>query len=229
MNIAILGTGSVGRTLAEKLAAQGHNVTIGTRNPAETLARTDTDMTGTGPFALWQADHPAVQLDTFTNAAAASEVILVATNGFGTLPAIEAAGAEAIGSKIVIDISNPLDFSKGMPPTLFVSNDDSLGEQVQRAMPNARVVKSLNTMWGGLMVAPELLADGNHSVFVSGNDIDAKATVSSYLTEWFGWKPSSIVDLGDLSSARGTEMYLPLWLRLFGATGSGLLNIHVVR
>jgi 8-hydroxy-5-deazaflavin:NADPH oxidoreductase len=229
MNIAIFGTGSVGRTLAEKLVTQGHSVTVGTRNPAETLARTDTDMMGNGPFAPWHAANSSVQLDTFANAAAASEVILLATNGLGTLPSIEAAGIENIGSKIIIDISNPLDFSKGMPPTLFVSNDDSLGEQVQRAVPNARVVKSLNTLWGGLMVAPELLADGNHSVFVSGNDTDAKATVSSYLTNWFGWKPSSIVDLGDITTARGTEMYLPLWLRLFGATGSGLLNIHVVR
>jgi 8-hydroxy-5-deazaflavin:NADPH oxidoreductase len=229
MNISIFGTGSVGRTLAEKLVSQGHRVTIGTRDTTETLSRTDSDMMGNGPFSQWQAANPSVQLDTFANAARSAEVILLATNGLGTVAAIEAAGAQAIGSKIIIDISNPLDFSKGMPPTLFVSNDDSLGEQVQRAVPNARVVKSLNTMWAGLMVAPELLADGEHSVFVSGNDSAAKTTVSTYLTDWFGWKPSSIVDLGDLSTARGTEMYLPLWLRLFGAGGTGLFNIKVVR
>jgi 8-hydroxy-5-deazaflavin:NADPH oxidoreductase len=229
MNISIFGTGSVGRTLAEKLVSQGHRVTIGTRDTTETLSRTDSDMMGNGPFSQWQAANPSVQLDTFANAASAAEVILLATNGLGTVAAIEAAGAQAIGSKIIIDISNPLDLSKGMPPTLFVSNDDSLGEQVQRAVPNARVVKSLNTMWARLMVAPELLAEGEHSVFVSGDDSAAKTTVSTYLADWFGWKPSSIVDLGDLSTARGTEMYLPLWLRLFGAGGTGLFNIKVVR
>jgi 8-hydroxy-5-deazaflavin:NADPH oxidoreductase len=229
MKIAILGTGSVGRTLASKLVAQGHSVVIGTRSPSETLARTDTDMTGTGPFAEWHLANPTVGLETFATAAETGEVIIVATNGFGSIPAVEAAGAAAIGSKIVIDVSNPLDFSKGMPPTLSVSNDDSLGEQVQRAVPNARVVKSLNTMWAGLMVAPESLADGNHTVFVSGNDAQAKATVTGYLADWFGWKPSSVMDLGDITTARGTEMYLPLWLRMFGVNGSGLLNINVVR
>jgi predicted dinucleotide-binding enzyme len=125
-----------------------------------------------------------------------------------------------------MDISNPLDFSRGMPPTLFVCNDDSLGEQIQREFPQTMVVKTLNTLTASLMVNPGLLADGDHTVFVSGNDQAAKSQVSKWLAEWFGWK--HILDLGDITTARGVEMYLPLWLRLWGALGTGMLNIKVI-
>ncbi len=153
-------------------------------------------------------------------------MLVNATNGKGSLPALEAAGAEAISDKVLIDISVPLDFSRGMPPSLFVCNTDSLGERIQRAFPDARVVKTLNTVNARVMVDPKALAGGGHTMFVSGNDPQAKQAATKLLGE-FGW--TDILDLGDISTARGTEMYLPLWLRLFGAVGSPMISIKVVR
>ena len=149
-----------------------------------------------------------------------------ATNGAGSLEALRAAGEENVDGKILIDIANPLDLSGGMPPSLFVSNTDSLGEQIQRAFPTVRVVKALNTMNAFVMADPSLVAGGEHSVFVSGNDEQAKARVTEILRS-FGWK--DVIDLGDITTARGTEMYLPLWLRLWGALGTGTFNISVMR
>ncbi len=149
-----------------------------------------------------------------------------ATNGMGSLEALKLAGESNLNGKILVDISNPLDFSKGMPPSLSVCNTDSLGEQIQRAFPAVKVVKTLNTVTASLMVNPRQLADGDHHVFVSGNDAGAKAQVTDLLKTWFGWK--HVIDLGDITTARGTEMYLPLWLRLWGALGTGMLNIKVV-
>lgn len=186
MNIAVFGTGIVGRTLDEKIASQGHTVTIGTRNPTATLARTETDAMGTGPFGPWQVDHGDVALATFADAAQASDVIIVATNGDGTIASLEAAGTDNLTGKIVIEVSNALDFSNGMPPSLFVCNTDSLGETVQRAFPAARVVKTLNTMAAAVMVNPAAVAGGHHNVFLSGNDNNAKESVSGYLQSWFG-------------------------------------------
>ena len=126
----------------------------------------------------------------------------------------------------VIDIANPLDFSSGMPPTLSICNTDSLGEQIQRAFPAVKVVKTLNTMNAMLMVAPEKLAGADHSIFVSGNDAGAKKSVTDLLRT-FGWK--DIVDLGDISTARGTEMMLPIWLRAWNAVGSPMFSFKLVR
>ncbi|MGH2841433.1 MAG: NADPH-dependent F420 reductase, partial [Solirubrobacteraceae bacterium] len=157
--------------------------------------------------------------------AAYGEVVVNATAGAASLQALEQAGAEQLAGKVLVDVSNPLDFSQGMPPTLTVCNDDSLGEQIQRAFPDARVVKTLNTVTAALMVEPALVP-GAHTVFVCGNDDGAKTQVRELLAG-FGWPPDSILDLGDISAARGTEMYLPLWLRLWGATGTGVLNVEV--
>jgi 8-hydroxy-5-deazaflavin:NADPH oxidoreductase len=127
---------------------------------------------------------------------------------------------------VLVDIANPLDFSKGMPPTLFVSNDDSLGERIQRAFPELKVVKALNTMSCTVMVNPALLP-GEHATFVSGNDAGAKAQVKQILTEGFGWK--QVVDLGDITTARGTESFLPLWIRLWGALRTADFNVQIVK
>ena len=153
-------------------------------------------------------------------------MVINATNGMGSLDALRQASETNLNSKILMDISNPLDFSHGMPPTLFISNTDSLGEQVQRTFPQLKVVKTLNTMTSSLMVNPSLVADGEHTVFLSGNDSSAKSQVAGWLADWFGWK--HIMDLGDITTARGVEMYLPLWLRLWGTLGTGMLNVHVV-
>ena len=137
------------------------------------------------------------------------------------------AGATNLNGKVLLDIANPLDASKGMPPSLSVSNTDSLGEQIQRTFPNLKVVKTLNTVTAFLMVNPGLVANADHTMFVCGNDVAAKAQVTAWLKEWFGWK--DVLDLGDITSARGTEMYLPIWLRMWGALGTGMFNVKVVR
>ena len=226
MNIAVLGTGPVGQAQAAGLAGLGHEVFVGTRDPEATLARTEPDSFGSPPFKVWREAHPQVGLGTLAQAAAQGEIVVNATNGVGTIAALEAAGEENLAGKVLLDIANPLDFSTGMPPSLAVSNTDSLGEQVQRRFPGAKVVKALNTMNALLQVAPGQLAGGDHTAFVCGNDEGAKQTVTELLSS-LGWK--DIIDLGDITTARGTEMYLALWTRLFMALPSPMFSIKVVR
>jgi hypothetical protein len=225
MRIAVLGTGMVGQALAGGLTRLGHSVTVGTRDPEVTLARTAPDGMGNPPFAAWLADHADVALTTYADAAAGAELVVLAGNGSAALDMLTAAGADHLAGKVVLDISNPLDFSSGFPPTLFVKDTDSLGEQVQAVFPEARVVKSLNTLTAALMVEPGLLG-ATTTVFVSGDDAAAKATVTDLLT---GFGHTDVIDLGGIETARGTEMFLPLWLRTMGALGTGMFNISVVR
>lgn len=226
MNIAVFGTGTVGPAVAAALVALGHDVVLGTRDPEATLARTEAGPMGGVPFAQWHAEHPGIRLTTFADAAAGADLIVNATNGSGSLPALTAAGEENLAGKVIMDIANPLDFSQGFPPSLNPVNTDSLGEQLQRAFPEARVVKTLNTMNASVMVNPASVAGGDHSVFVSGNDADAKAQVSGLLAE-LGHR--DIIDLGDITTARGTEMLLPVWLRLWGALGNADFNFKIAR
>ena len=225
MRIAVLGTGMVGRAISARLTELGHEVTIGTRDPGETLARTETDQMGNPPFSRWSAENPDVGVATFADAATAAELVVNATNGAATLAALASAGAESLAGKVLLDIAEPLDFSRGFPPRLFVDNDDSLGEQVQRAFPQARVVKALNTLNAQLQVRPELLGAVT-SVFMSSDDPEAKEIVRELLTS-FGH--TDIIDLGDLSTARGTEMMIVVWLRLWGALGTPMFNYRIVR
>jgi 8-hydroxy-5-deazaflavin:NADPH oxidoreductase len=227
MKIGVFGTGIVGQTISRKLVELGHDVMVGTRDVARTIARTDPDPYGLPPFSIWLKQNPEAKVGTFADVAKHAEIVINATNGMGSLPALEQAEETNLNGKLLIDISNPLDFSKGNPPLLSVCNTDSLGEQIQRAFPNAKVVKTLNTVTANLMVNPRQLADGDHHIFVSGNDAEAKTQVTNLLTTWFGWK--HIVDLGDITTARGTEMYLPIWLRLWGTLGTGMFNIQVVK
>ncbi len=226
MKIGIIGTGVVGRAIAARCSELGHGVTMGTREPETTLARTESDWMGNPPVATWLKQQEGVRLATFAEAASDADVVVNATSGGASLEALEAAGADNLAGKVIIDIANPLDFSAGMPPTLFVKDTDSLAEQIQRAYPDAKVVKSLNTMTASVMVNPAAVAGGDHSVFVSGDDEAAKATVGGLLRE-FGW--TEIVDLGDLTAARGLEMVLPLWLRLFGVLGTAEFNFKIAR
>ena len=225
MNIAVLGTGMVGRTLAARLHELGHSVVVGTRDPQATLARTDTDRMGNPPFSAWHADHQDVPLATFAEAAAGADLVVHASSGSAALEVLGLAGAENLAGKTLVDVSNPLDPSAGFPPTLFVKDTDSLGEQVQRAFPEARVVKTLNTMTAAIMVHPETLG-ASSTVFVSGEDADAKATVTELLRS-FGH--DDVVDLGGIETARGAEMVMPVWLRLMGALGTPFFNFKVVR
>jgi predicted dinucleotide-binding enzyme len=225
VNIAVLGTGMVGRAIAARLDELGHRVTVGTRDPEGTLARTEPDGMGNPAYAEWAEAHPRVGLARFADAAAAAEVAVNASSGTASLEVLALAGADNLAGKVLVDIANPLDFSAGFPPTLFVKDTDSLGEQIQRAFPETRVVKTLNTLNADLMVHPETLPEGS-SVFLSGDDTEAKAVVRGLLED-FGH--TDVIDLGDISTARGTEMLLPVWLRLMNALGTAAFNLKVVR
>ena len=227
MNIGVLGSGAVGQTIAARLVEVGHEVTLGTRDVAALLARTEPGMGQSESFAAWHGQHPRIVLGTFAETAAHGEVLFNCTAGGASLAALGQAGAGRLGSKILIDVANALDFSAGFPPTLSVVNTDSLGEQIQRAFPALRVVKALNTVTAAVMADPGLVAGGDHSVFVCGEDAAARAAVADYLRRWFGWR--EVIDLGGISAARGTEIYLPLWLRLRGALDTPAFNIKVVR
>jgi len=218
VDIAVLGTGSVGTTLAAGFAAAGHDVRLGTRNPDVTLARTEPDLRS------WSQEHPGVRFATFAQAAGAGEVVVNATSGEASLSALQAAGGDNLAGKVLIDVANPLDFSEGFPPRLFVQGTDSLGEQIQRAFPAARVVKTWNTMNAGLMLAPDRL-DAPTAVFLSGDDARAKEQVRD-LQASFGWQ--QIIDLGGIETARAAEMLLPMWLRLLGAVGGPDFNLAIV-
>jgi predicted dinucleotide-binding enzyme len=213
MRYAVLGTGMVGTTLATRLAELGHEVAIGTRDPAATQGRE-----GYAPV-------PGTTLATFAKAAAGAEVVINATNGDATLTVLEQTGAENLAGKPLVDLSNGLDFSKGFPPLVTAPQDDSIGEQVQRAFPEAKVVKTLNTLNASVMAHPEALPEPT-SVFVSGDDADAKATVTAMLHE-FGH--TDVIDLGDITTARGTEWMMPFWLRLMQALGTPAFNYRIVR
>lgn len=218
MNIGMLGTGAVGRTLAGKLA-ENHRVVLGSRDPAAAAGREE--------VAAWHAEHADVTIGTFAEAAAHGEMVVNATAGSASLAALEAVGAGAFDGKILLDVANPLDFSKGMPPSLTVVNTDSLAEQIQQALPVARVVKTLNTVNADVMIAPSTVAGGDHDLFICGNDPRAKETVTSLLRDEMGWR--SVRDLGDITAARAMEMYLPLWVRLMGVMETAAFNVKVVR
>ncbi len=214
MKVGVLGTGMVGQALASKLVSLEHEVVMGSRQAGNEKA------------VEWAAAAGGTAGEgTFATAAAFGDMVVNATAGAVSLAALAAAGAENLAGKVLIDVANPLDFSAGMPPTLTVCNIDSLGEQIQRAFPEALVVKALNTMSAEVMVTPGVVA-GSHNVFVAGDHAEAKAQVAAMLVS-FGWPPGDILDLGDISASRGLEMYLPLWLRLWGATGTRDVNVKV--
>ena len=226
MRIGIMGTGGVGRTLAGALSERGHEVVMGSRDPEAALANTDVNQQTGTTLSGWHGSNTAVRVATFAEAAAHGEVLMLATAGNGSLTAAEAAGDDPLVNKVLIDISNPLSWSD-QGPSLTVMNTDSLAEQVQRQHPRARVVKALNTVTAALMVDPSMLAGGDHTLPICGNDDDAKQQVTRWLDEWFGWR--DVLDLGDLSAARATEAYLLFWIRLYQATGSPVVNTKVVR
>jgi predicted dinucleotide-binding enzyme len=215
MKIGIFGSGNVATTIAGKLVSLGHEVKLGSRTATNEKAQAWVRSVGRG-----------ASQGTFADAAAFGELLFNCTLGAASLEALRAAGAEHMKGKILVDVANALDFSKGFPPSLTVANGDSLGEQIQRAFPDTKVVKALNTVTAEVMVAPERLA-GEHDLFVAGNDAEAKARVAELLRGGFGWK--RVIDVGDITAARGTEAYVLLWVRLYGALGSPLFNVHIVR
>jgi predicted dinucleotide-binding enzyme len=227
MKIAVLGTGMVGRALAGRLSGLGHDVVIGTRNVEQTRARTEPDAMGTPPYSHWQEENSEVRLMTLPEAGAHGEVIFNATNGANALAALESVGAGPLAGKVLIDLALPLDLSQGFPPEMTIANTDSLGERTQAAFPDAKVVKSLTTVYCEVMVDPSRVP-GQHSIFVAGNDNAAKETVAGLLQQ-FGWSANSVLDLGDISGARGAEMYSRLFFELYNRFGTFDFNINVVR
>jgi len=225
MKVAVFGTAVVGQTHAERLLSLGHDVMIGTRNVKDTLARSGPDNFGRPSFGEWYKGFPKIKLGTYSEAAAFAELIVNATNGAGTLPALELAGKNNLAGKVILDISNPLDFSTGSL-SLFVCNTDSLGEQIQKNYPEAKVVKTLNTMNAYVQVNPALLPE-DHSVFIGGNDEEAKTKIKELLRS-YGWKEKNMIDLGDITSSRGAEMILPIWVRLWSTQKNPMFNFKIV-
>ncbi|HSA54886.1 MAG TPA: NAD(P)-binding domain-containing protein [Gemmatimonadaceae bacterium] len=215
MRIGVLGTGVVGQMLGGKLVAVGHEVRLGARSTTNQKAADWARGVGA------RASH-----GTFAEAARFGEVLLNCTAGSNSLEALASAGADNLADRILIDVANPLDFSRGMPPTLTVCNTDSLGEQIQRAFPATRVVKALNTVNAAVMIEPSSVA-GAHDLFICGNDAEAKRAVTAWLREWFGWQ--IVHDVGDITAARGTEMILPIWIRLMLTLGTPRFNFHIQR
>lgn len=230
MKIAVFGTGSVGQTIAAKLVGLGYEVMIGTRDVNEARLRTAADMYGNPGFGTWILSNINIKLGSFAEAASFGELLINATSGGSSVKAIKSAKSGDLEGKILIDIANPLDFSKGMPPSLIpsLSNTNSLGEELQKEFPQTYVVKTLNTMWCGLMVNPGMIGNGDHINYICGNDRSAKEKVKDLLKK-FGWKEENLLDLGDITNSRGTEAVLPIWLRVWGATGTGAFNFRIVR
>jgi predicted dinucleotide-binding enzyme len=213
MRIAVIGTGSAGRTLAEGLQRVGHDVVVGTRDPEATSRREE--WVGLG-----------VPLQPLATVAADADVVVNVTNGGASLAALGEIGSDHLSGKVLVDVANPLDFSQGFPPTLSVKDTDSLAEQIQRAFPEVKVVKALNTMTASVMVDPASLGDGDTTVFAAGDDPEARQVVVGLLRD-LGWV--DIVEMDGLSNARGLEMWLPLWVRLMGALGTAEYNLKLVR
>ena len=230
MKIAIIGTGVVGQSLAAKLVTLGHEVSMGTRNVTEKSASTVKDSYGNPSFSEWHKLNSKVKLLTFADAAALGEIVINATHGNNSLDALKMAGERNLEKKVLIDISNPLEFTKGTAPTLIpeLSNKNSLGEAIQKAFPGTMVVKTLNTMWCGLMINPGLVGNGDHINYVCGNNEGAKAKVKKLLTQ-FGWRDENILDLGDITAARATEGILPIWIKIMGIIQTGAFNFKLVR
>jgi predicted dinucleotide-binding enzyme len=229
MNIAVLGTGSVGQTLSAKLVELGHKVVMGTRNVTEAKSRNTKDGYGNPGIGEWITNNPGVKLSTFADAIAFGQMIINATQGGKSIEALKAGNPGHLDGKIIVDIANPLDFSKGMPPVLMpeLCNTTSLGEEIQKVFAKSHVVKTLNTMWCGLMVNPAMVGSGDHNNFLCGNNSDAKLEVRKLLSQ-FGWKEEKLIDLGDITSSRGTEMILPVWLRIMSVKHNGAFNFKVV-
>lgn len=220
MKIGILGTGIVSETIGTALIKKGHEVMLGSRTTTNEKA------------TAWAIKNgSAASHGMFEDAAIFGEVIFICVNGSITSDVLQQAGSDHFADKVVIDLTNPLDFSKGMPPFLLTkySNTYSLGEEVQKLLPTAKVVKALNTVTADLMVNADLVNDGNHNLFICGNDVDSKDAVKKILHENFNWKVEHILDMGDIKQARLTEAIVPFWVRLMQVEGMAMFNYLVVK
>jgi 8-hydroxy-5-deazaflavin:NADPH oxidoreductase len=221
----VLGTGTVGQALAGKLKDLGHDVRMGTRDPDASRARTEPGHAGAEPLRDWLDHNPEIQLVAFRDAIAGSDVLVNATGGSVSLDVLGFAEPKDLEGTILIDIANPIDFSSG-ELDLTIGITDSLGETLQRAYPSLRVVKTLNTVTAAVMVDPASVGDGDHTMFVAGNDDAAKREVTGLLRS-FGWQ--DVFDLGDITASRGLEAWIVLWLRTMQTRNDPMFNIKLVR
>lgn len=206
MKVAVLGTGDVGKRLAGGFASRGHEVIVGTRTPRN------------ADLLKWAASVKGkVRVGTPAEAARQAQMVVLAVRGDAAVAAIEAAGPSELAGKVLIDVTNALDFSKGMPPSLFVGTTDSLGERVQRAAPAAKVVKAFNTVGNSQMVDPHVNGIGRLELLIAGNDVGAKKEVTE-LAKSFGW--SGTIDVGGIDAARWLEATVPLWVRVGSAVNT---------
>ncbi len=226
MKIGIFGTGDVGKTLASTLALRGHEVMLGTRDVRRKLEEKPAQ-DGSDGFRNWLSKHKKVLLGTFAEAAAHGDLLMNATAGHASLEALAKARPADLRSKVLIDVSNALGPWRDGEMEMFVVNTDSLAERIQRAHPSTRVVKALNTVTAHVMVNPAGLAGGDHDLFVAGNDSEARDRVARFLRDEFGWR--TVLDLGDLTAARGLEMMIVVWLKIWSALGTADFNYKIVR
>jgi len=220
MNIGVLGTGGVGATIATALTNKGHSVKMGSRSSNNEKA------------AAWiEKSNGKGTQGNFDEAAAFGEIVFLCLNGEHALDAVRTIQPKSVEGKIVIDLTNPLDFSKGMPPRLVegLNNSTSLGEEIQAHLKDAKIVKTLNTITANLMVNANAVNNGDHNLFICGNDADAKTKVKQLLSSEFGWKSENILDLGNIQSARMVEAYVPFWVTIMQAVGTPMFNVKIVK
>ena len=203
--VGVLGSGEVGRRLAAGFSSRGHDVMIGSRDP------------GKPELGEWlSGDGAGIKAGTFEQTAAHGELLVLAVLGNAAEEAITEAGPEKFTGKVVIDAMNPLDFSGGFPPKLSVTGEDSLGERVQRALPDAKVVKAFNTIGNPYFVDPDF-SEGKPTMLIAGNDEGAKHTVGDVVAD-FGWPDA--VDIGGIEGSRELEAICIAWVKIGGARGS---------
>lgn len=215
MRISVLGTGIVGSVIASKLNEKGHDVFMGSRTADNESA-----------IAWLESQDGKGNIGTFEEAAWHGDLLFNCTKGSASLEALRLCGEKNLEGKVLVDLANPLHFTDDMQLYLDPVNTDSLGEQIQREFPACKVVKALNTLNCNLMVNPGLLKE-RHDLFICGNDAEGKDTVTAILKGDFGWE--SVIDLGDIRSARSMEMMLPLWIKLWGKYNDATFNYRIVR
>lgn len=219
MNIGVLGTGTVGEAIASALIKKGFNVRMGSRTANSEKGAAWVEKSGEG-----------ASQGSFNEAAGFGEIIFICLNGAYALEALQTIDKKNVEGKIVIDLTNPLDFTKGMPPQILegLGNSNSLGEEIQKTLPNAYVVKTLNTVNYKLMVDAREVNKGDHHLFVCGNSADAKNKVKHFLLDNFHWKADHLIDLGGVEAARAVEAIVPFWVLVYRSIGTPLFNFKIV-
>ena len=218
MKIGVLGTGVVGEAIASALVNKGHSVMMGSRSAGSEKGLAWKKKTGERAFE-----------GSFADAALYGDILFLCLNGAYAYETVKDLSATELTGKIVIDVTNPLDFTQGMPPRILEKfQTESLGEHLQELLPHSFVVKALNTLNYKLMVDARVVNSGNHNLFICGNDINAKNQVKHFLVDNFHWKPENLVDLGDIKSARCTEAIVPFWVLVWQSLGTPLFNFKVV-